>query len=304
MRQHTSTIVVCLFCILRLTNALSLANFQSISATAVSLDCFVEYNTKISTCTLSDFKNGCSLNCQSALISKYACVNRACSADYVSSKTLLGIIKSGGILGALCPNIKTSTTATRPTSTTTLLETSTTSAEITETSTTNPMSSSTQSSSENILTTTFPELPTALSTRMESSKTRQSLPSQIPSSSSISSTSSSTSSESTSTFSSSPNSNTSTNTNTTPTTTQIQSQSQPQTQSSTSASTKTTGTTPKSTATMAAAANNGDGASGGGSPFDINADNGGLASGVGRVSRALVIGVGLVYWGLGVWILG
>ena len=97
--------------ILPLAEALSLANFQEITSILIPISCQLQYDSQIPTCTVSDFENGCSISCQSALNSMAARVSNACSDVSVNSNTLLGIVMNGGVVEALCPaETKTTTT--------------------------------------------------------------------------------------------------------------------------------------------------------------------------------------------------
>jgi hypothetical protein len=94
-----------------LTSALSLANFQQITSIFIPITCQLTYDSQIPTCKVSDFENGCSSACRSALTSVASDVSDSCSDVSVSSNTLLGIVMNGGIIQALCPaTAKTTTT--------------------------------------------------------------------------------------------------------------------------------------------------------------------------------------------------
>ncbi len=94
-------------------NALSLANFQSITSVLIPIDCQLTYDNQIPSCTVSDFNNGCSAVCIQGLNAIARSVSRSCDDVEVSSNTLLGIVMNGGIVAALCPILaKTSTQAT------------------------------------------------------------------------------------------------------------------------------------------------------------------------------------------------
>lgn len=87
------------------TNALSLANFQDITSVLIPVTCLLTYDQQIPQCKVADFKKpGCSQTCKSQLTQLQTAVTTACSNVIVNSNTLLGIIKSGNILGALCPD--------------------------------------------------------------------------------------------------------------------------------------------------------------------------------------------------------
>lgn len=94
-------------------NALSLANFQSITSAFIPINCQLAYDNQIPSCTVSDFNNGCSEVCVQGLNAMARSVSKSCDDVEVSSKTLLGIVMNGGIVEALCPTLaKTSTQAT------------------------------------------------------------------------------------------------------------------------------------------------------------------------------------------------
>lgn len=96
-----------------MANALSLANFQSITSVLIPLDCQLTYDSQIPSCTVSDFNNGCSATCVAGLNTIARSVSNSCSDVKVKSNTLLGIVKNGGIVAALCPTLaKTSAPAT------------------------------------------------------------------------------------------------------------------------------------------------------------------------------------------------
>ncbi|PSS13027.1 hypothetical protein M430DRAFT_43843 [Amorphotheca resinae ATCC 22711] len=88
---------------LPVTSALSLANFQEITSISIPLTCQLTYDGQIPSCTVSDFENGCSSTCQDSLELVAQSVSGVCSDVNVNPNTLLGIVKSGGILAALCP---------------------------------------------------------------------------------------------------------------------------------------------------------------------------------------------------------
>ncbi|PQE15599.1 hypothetical protein CJF30_00005991 [Rutstroemia sp. NJR-2017a BBW] len=254
MRRRYPASVVSLVYLLQQANALSLANFQGVSLGSVPLRCLVEYDSSIDVCTLSDFKNGCSAACQAALTSKAACVSEACSGATVTATSLLGIIENGGIIGALCPSFFT-TTVTSIKTTTTPTKTSTTKISLSVASTTR--SAQTSQSSSAVVQSTTSESTSSTSSEVVGSTT--SATSQTSSSSTlvVSTTSQSTSSvQQTTPATSSPTQSTTTST-----------------KSSNSKSTTTKSSTSKSaTATSTNNNGNGDGKTGGGSPFDIDAN--------------------------------
>jgi hypothetical protein len=93
-------------------NALSLANFQSITSVIIPLDCQLTYDSQIPSCTVSDFNNGCSTACVAGLNTIASSVSNSCAHVKVNSNTLLGIVKNGGIVAALCPTLAKTTLAT------------------------------------------------------------------------------------------------------------------------------------------------------------------------------------------------
>ena len=95
--------IIAISYILPVVEGLSLANFQQITSTSIPISCQLAYDSQISTCTVSDFENGCSASCQAALNSVANTVASACSGVSVSSTTLLAIVMNGGIVAALCP---------------------------------------------------------------------------------------------------------------------------------------------------------------------------------------------------------
>jgi hypothetical protein len=98
-------------------DALSLANFQQITSILIPLSCQLTYDSQIPSCAVSDFQNGCSSECEGALTSVAESVSEACSDVTVNSNTLLGIVKNGGILEALCITAaKTTSTISRASS--------------------------------------------------------------------------------------------------------------------------------------------------------------------------------------------
>ncbi|KAE9372260.1 hypothetical protein N431DRAFT_456993 [Stipitochalara longipes BDJ] len=86
-------------------NALSLANFQSITSALIPFNCQLTYDSQIPSCTVSDFNNGCSEICVAGLNTVARAVSDSCSDVRVNSNTLLGIVKNGGIVAALCPTL-------------------------------------------------------------------------------------------------------------------------------------------------------------------------------------------------------
>ncbi|KAH8801643.1 hypothetical protein F5884DRAFT_862339 [Xylogone sp. PMI_703] len=150
--------------LLPLAKALSLANFQEITSSGVSLACQLAYDAQIPTCQVSDFKGGCSRGCEEALLGIANFVSLACVGTSASSKTLLGIVQRGGILQALCSASQQTTTTT-----TSAMETTTTSTQqvTSETSTTMMTTSSTSI----VVTTTTRVTSTTSSTPLTSTTT-------------------------------------------------------------------------------------------------------------------------------------
>ena len=100
------------------THALSLGNFQDITSVLIPVNCLLTYDQQIPSCVVADFgEKGCSTGCQASLTSLASNVVKACSTVTVSSNTLLGIIKGGGILPALCTSLQKPTTSKAKTST-------------------------------------------------------------------------------------------------------------------------------------------------------------------------------------------
>ncbi|KAH7419137.1 hypothetical protein BKA64DRAFT_7129 [Cadophora sp. MPI-SDFR-AT-0126] len=90
--------------------AFSLSNFQEITSTVIPLSCLLTYDTQIGDCKKKDFSDGCSNDCVENLLVVQADVQEACSTILVNPSTLLGIVKSGGIVAALCPILSSTTT--------------------------------------------------------------------------------------------------------------------------------------------------------------------------------------------------
>lgn len=93
-------------------NALSLANFQSITSILIPLTCQLVYDGQIPSCQVSDFNTGCTPACVSGLNTIAAKVQAACEDVSVTSSSLLGIIQAGNIEGALCPTLASTSTTT------------------------------------------------------------------------------------------------------------------------------------------------------------------------------------------------
>ncbi|KAH8672688.1 hypothetical protein BGZ60DRAFT_283718 [Tricladium varicosporioides] len=92
-------------------NAVSLANFQQITSLLIPLTCQTAYDNEIPSCTVSDFQNGCSSICVTGLKSQARSVTNACADVTVNANTLLGRVKAGGIVEALCVSVLSSTTS-------------------------------------------------------------------------------------------------------------------------------------------------------------------------------------------------
>ncbi|KAH6680735.1 hypothetical protein B0J14DRAFT_272250 [Halenospora varia] len=92
-------------------NAVSLANFQQITSLLIPSTCQTAYDNEIPSCTVSDFQNGCSSICVSGLKSQARSVTNACADVTVNANTLLGRVKAGGIVEALCVSVLSSTSS-------------------------------------------------------------------------------------------------------------------------------------------------------------------------------------------------
>jgi hypothetical protein len=97
-RKHLAATVL----ILPLANAFSLANFQQITSVLIPRSCTLSYNSQIPTCTADDFNNGCSRSCKKALQRVAESVTEACAGVILNPNSLLGIVKNGRIIDALC----------------------------------------------------------------------------------------------------------------------------------------------------------------------------------------------------------
>ncbi|RKF75406.1 hypothetical protein GcM1_234088 [Golovinomyces cichoracearum] len=84
------------------TYAVSLSNFERISP-SVPARCQEEYNKEIPFCSRTDFTNGCSPHCITGLYTKAEEVSGACENVSATGNTLLGVVLSGGMVHALCP---------------------------------------------------------------------------------------------------------------------------------------------------------------------------------------------------------
>ncbi|KAL3423066.1 hypothetical protein PVAG01_04813 [Phlyctema vagabunda] len=118
MRNQKLTIVLLLAQALPFTTALSFANFQQITSILIPVQCQLAYNAQIDDCTVADFNNGCSTSCQQGLNDAASDVVDGCATVLVSETTLLGIIKGGGQIAALCPQQKSTSSRVSSTSTT------------------------------------------------------------------------------------------------------------------------------------------------------------------------------------------
>ncbi|KAI9737673.1 MAG: hypothetical protein M1818_005677 [Claussenomyces sp. TS43310] len=79
----------------------------------ISQTCNREYKQIIPSCTTADFEVGasCSAACETALLNTQNHVKVACGQTEVESTTLLGSIFQDQIIGALCPNVPSTMTA-------------------------------------------------------------------------------------------------------------------------------------------------------------------------------------------------
>jgi hypothetical protein len=103
---------------LPLVDALSLGNFQQITAILLPNACSAAYDGQIPSCTVSDFQTSCSLACQAGLGQVATNVQSGCKNVFVNPNALLGIVMNGGIIQALCPSVeKASSTVTRTSTT-------------------------------------------------------------------------------------------------------------------------------------------------------------------------------------------
>jgi hypothetical protein len=102
---------------LRSADALSLGNFQQITAVLLPNSCSSAYDGQIPSCTTSDFNNQCSLGCQAGLNQVAKNVQSGCANVSVNPNALLGIVMSGGIIPALCPSVEKATSTVAKTTT-------------------------------------------------------------------------------------------------------------------------------------------------------------------------------------------
>ncbi|KAK2627251.1 hypothetical protein QTJ16_003217 [Diplocarpon rosae] len=107
-----------LYSALPTTLAFSLSNFQQISTGELPVLCLLTYDTQMVDCTMIDFSNGCSSSCTTNLLSIQTAVQNVCATANVNVQTLLGIVKNGGIIEALCPAVSSTSSSTiaKPTS--------------------------------------------------------------------------------------------------------------------------------------------------------------------------------------------
>ncbi|KAL2075756.1 hypothetical protein VTL71DRAFT_699 [Oculimacula yallundae] len=235
--------------------ALSLSNFQEITSVTIPAGCLLSYDTKMIECKKRDFNKGCSDGCVQNLLSIQAYVQEVCSTIQVSPSTLLGIVKNGGIVNALCPGFGPVVTSSIP-------------------------------------ATTAPPKTTSTPTPFTSARTSQTVISvSIISSSIVFSTSSSTSASATSTFtpSSSTVSSTTSSVETPQTTaTTVSSTTTPEALPVTTTPTNRAGAA-ASSSSKPKATPKADPGSGGGSPFDISSNG---SAGIVRCNS--ILGVGLV----------
>jgi len=108
-----------------LVDALSLGNFQQITATLLPNTCAAAYDGQIPSCTVSDFQNSCSLACQAGLGQVATNVQSNCRNVFVNPIALLGIVMNGGIIQALCTRVDKATSTVTRTSTTQAVASST-----------------------------------------------------------------------------------------------------------------------------------------------------------------------------------
>jgi hypothetical protein len=94
------------------TSALSLANFQVITSSAIPTSCIVAYNSPIEGCATRDFTNGnqCSATCVNGLAETQSNVLSICDGLNVNPQSLLGLTLLGQLLDTLCPGSTTTTT--------------------------------------------------------------------------------------------------------------------------------------------------------------------------------------------------
>ncbi|KAK4106333.1 hypothetical protein N658DRAFT_502825 [Parathielavia hyrcaniae] len=99
------------------TSALSLANFERITATTIHLGCILAYNYQIPGCTIADFSvgNTCSAACVKGLTRIQYTVQEACPNINVDASSVLGQVLLGNLVELLCPDTSSDT----PTSTST-----------------------------------------------------------------------------------------------------------------------------------------------------------------------------------------
>lgn len=97
--------------------AFSLSDFQSLVDATLPRLCLSAYNTQMYDCQRRDFAEACSNDCITSLLSIQAEVQVACATVRINADSLLGIVKSSGIVEALCPgprSTSTTTTTSRP----------------------------------------------------------------------------------------------------------------------------------------------------------------------------------------------
>ncbi|XMA15715.1 hypothetical protein WAI453_008506 [Rhynchosporium graminicola] len=93
--------------------AFSLSNFQEITSSSIPLGCLLSYDRQMRDCKKTDFSKGCSNDCVQNLLYIQRDVQEVCSTIQVNPTTLLGIVKNGGIVNALCPDLKFTTSSIR-----------------------------------------------------------------------------------------------------------------------------------------------------------------------------------------------
>jgi len=86
-------------------SALSLANFQPITSSGVSLGCILAYNAQLPGCTAFDFThpNRCSPECVAGVNRVQGILGTVCGSVDIGASTLLGQALVGSLLGVLCP---------------------------------------------------------------------------------------------------------------------------------------------------------------------------------------------------------
>lgn len=147
------------------TTAFSLGFLQQIPKDGIPTGCVKAYNAEIASCTADDINVGCTPQCKQGLRDKATEVTTACAGLIVNSKSLLGIVQSGGLVSELCIRDRPGPSSTKSflSITTSKPQQSTTSSRppIVVAPSTTPLPDSPQSS-----TTSF-DLPSSTSTRIQ-----------------------------------------------------------------------------------------------------------------------------------------